>query len=219
MYNGIKDWALKIPHTVRAAQNPFMRKCSKSRLPRRALGGTLPTFPIFALACLMPRPVLAQTGLVPLQVAYAGSMGSLMDGGVKPAVAKAIDADLQGRAQGSTGLANLIVAGSIRPDVFISVTPGPMRLVLRAEKTQKALPIARTEMVIAYSPKSQYASLLAKANDSGAKPWWQILETQGLRFGRTDPNTDPQGVTSSLRCSSRKIFISSLASPLKFSDL
>ncbi|MBV8775347.1 MAG: substrate-binding domain-containing protein, partial [Deltaproteobacteria bacterium] len=150
----------------------------------------------------MPRPVLAQTGLVPLQVAYAGSMGSLMDGGVKPAVAKAINADLQGRAQGSTGLANLIVAGSIRPDVFISVTPGPMRLVLRAEKTQKALPIARTEMVIAYSPKSQYASLLAKANDSGAKPWWQILETQGLRFGRTDPNTDPQGVTSSLRCSS-----------------
>lgn len=149
---------------------------------------------IFALVCLMSRPAPAQTGLVPLQVSYAGSMGSLMDGGIKPAVAKAINADLQGRAQGSTGLANLIVAGSIRPDVFIAVTPGPMRLVLKADKTQKALPIARTEMVIAYSPKSQYASLLAKANGPGAKPWWQILETQGLRFGRTDPNTDPQGL-------------------------
>jgi molybdate/tungstate transport system substrate-binding protein len=49
-------------------------------------------------------------------------------------------------------------------------------------------------MVIAYSPKSQYESLLAETNGPGAKPWWQILETQGLRFGRTDPVTDPQGL-------------------------
>jgi molybdate/tungstate transport system substrate-binding protein len=81
--------------------------------------------------------VPAQTGRVPLQVAYAGSMGSLMDGGVKAAVTKAMNAELQGRAQGSTGLANLIVAGSIRPDIFISMTPGPMRLVLKAGKAQK----------------------------------------------------------------------------------
>jgi molybdate/tungstate transport system substrate-binding protein len=130
----------------------------------------------------------------PLQVAYAGSMGSLMDGGVRPAIAKALGAELQGRAQGSTGLANLIVAGSIRPDVFISVTPEPMRIVLKAGKAQSALPIARTEMVIAYSPHSQYAAALAKAGASGAKPWWQILETPDFRFGRTDPNTDPQGL-------------------------
>ena len=137
---------------------------------------------------------LGQTSTVPLQVAYAGSMGSLMDGGIKPAVAKGLNADLQGRAQGSTGLANLIVAGSIRPDVFISVTASPMRTVLKAGDAQKAIPIARTEMVIAYSPRSEYASLLAKADDAGAKPWWRILETPGLRFGRTDPNTDPQGL-------------------------
>jgi molybdate/tungstate transport system substrate-binding protein len=130
----------------------------------------------------------------PLQVAYAGSMGSFMDGGISPAIAKALGAELQGRAQGSTGLANLIVAGSIRPDVFISVTPEPMRIVLKAGKAQSALPIARTEMVIAYSPHSQYAAALAKAGASGAKPWWQILETPGFRFGRTDPNTDPQGL-------------------------
>ena len=132
--------------------------------------------------------------LTPLQVAYAGSMGSMMDGAVKPAVAKSLNAELQGRAQGSTGLANLIVAGSIRPDVFISVTPGPMRNVLKAGKAGNAIPIARTEMVIAYSPKSQFASDLAKANQTGAKPWWQILETPGFHFGRTDPNTDPQGL-------------------------
>ena len=130
----------------------------------------------------------------PLQVAYAGSMGSMMDGGVRPAIAKALGAELQGRAAGSTGLANLIIVGSIRPDVFISVTPEPMRIVLKAGKAQKAQPIARTEVVIAYSPHGQYAAAFAKVGTSGAKLWWQVLETTGLRFGRTDPNTDPQGL-------------------------
>lgn len=134
--------------------------------------------------------------LTPLQVAYAGSMGSMMDGAVGPAIAKALGAELQGRAQGSTGLANLIVAGSIRPDVFIAVTPEPMRIVLKAGKASSAVPIARTEMVIAYSPRSRYAATLAKAADPGAAPWWQILETPGFRFGRTDPNTDPQGLNA-----------------------
>jgi molybdate/tungstate transport system substrate-binding protein len=136
----------------------------------------------------------AGESMTPLQVAYAGSMGSMMDGGIRPAIAKALRAELQGRAQGSTGLANLIVAGSIRPDVFISVTPGPMRTVLKAGKSERAIPSARTEMVIAYSPKSQYAAALSKSGDPGATPWWQILETPGFRFGRTDPNTDPQGL-------------------------
>src|SRR3984893_9860700 len=126
-----------------------------------------------AFAALMAGAGVTKS-MTQLQVAYAGSMGSLMDGGIKPAVAKALNADLEGRAQGSTGLANLIVAGSIRPDVFISVTPGPMRSVLKAGKTEKAVPVARTEMVIAYSLKSPYAPLLAKANDLGAKPWWRI---------------------------------------------
>lgn len=163
-------------------------------LNNRSVARGLPIILIIVLSWLALRPLPGQGALLPLQVAYAGSMGSLMDGGVKPAVARAISADLHGRAQGSTGLANLIVAGSIRPDVFISVTPDPMRLVLKAGKAYNALPIARTEMVIAYSPKSRYASLLAKANDPGAKPWWQILQTEGFRFGRTDPNTDPQGL-------------------------
>jgi molybdate/tungstate transport system substrate-binding protein len=149
-----------------------------------------------ALAALMAVAGVtdATESTTPLEVAYAGSMGSMMDGAVRPAIAKALGAELRGHAQGSAGLANLIVAGSIRPDVFISVTPEPMRIVLKAGKAESAAPIARTEMVIAYSLKSRYAAALAKSGDSGAKPWWQILETPGFRFGRTDPNTDPQGL-------------------------
>jgi molybdate/tungstate transport system substrate-binding protein len=153
---------------------------------------------IAALAAILTfaaAPAARSAGtLAQLQVAYAGSMGSMMDGAIRPAVAQALGADLQGRAQGSSGLAKMIAAGSIRPDIFIAVTADPMRTVIAAGKTDRAIPIARTEMVIAYSPKSQFAADLANSGDPGAKPWWQILRTPGLRFGRTDPNTDPQGL-------------------------
>ena len=133
--------------------------------------------------------------LTVLDVAYAGSMGSMMEGPVKTGVAHDLQIDMHGRAQGSDALARLIVGGSIAADVFIPVTPGPMRTVLKGGKAQSALPIARTEMVIAYSPKSKYAQQFADAaaNKRGAMPWYEILQQPDIRFGRTDPAADPQG--------------------------
>ena len=133
--------------------------------------------------------------LTPLDVAYAGSMGSMMEGPIKAGAAQTLHVAFQGRAQGSDALANLITGGSITPDVFVPVTPGPMLTVLRGGKATRAVPVARTEMVIAYSPKSKYAPQFADAvaGKSGAMPWWQILEQSDLHFGRTDPLTDPQG--------------------------
>jgi molybdate/tungstate transport system substrate-binding protein len=130
--------------------------------------------------------------MMALEIAYAGSMGSLMDGPVKTSAAQTLKLDIHGRAQGASALAQLIVGGSISPDVFISVTAGPILTVLHAGKALVAQPIARTEMVIAYSPKSRFASKLdavAKSNGS----WWQVLEEPGFRFGRSDPSADPQG--------------------------
>ena len=102
-----------------------------------------------------------------------------------------------GRAQGSNALAQLIIGGSIRPDVFISVTPGPMQSVLKAGKATVAEPIAHTEMVIAYSPRSRFASRFDQAakiaRNETSYDVFQILQEPGLRFGRTDPVTDPQG--------------------------
>lgn len=144
-----------------------------------------------ALASSLPFPA---TGQVPaaIEVAYAGSMASVMEGPIKTA-ARQLNLDLQGRAQGASGLAQLIVAGSIRPDLFVSVTPSPMQAVIAAGKANFAAAIARTEMVIAYSPKSGFAEEFAHRGQAGAKPWWQVLAEPGLRFGRTDPVTDPQG--------------------------
>jgi molybdate/tungstate transport system substrate-binding protein len=134
-------------------------------------------------------------GLTPLDVAYAGSMGSMMEGPIKTGAAQTLQVEMHGRAQGSDALAKLIVAGSITADVFMPVTPGPMLTVLKGGKARVATPVARTEMVIAYSPKSTYARQFAEAaaGRRGSMPWWRILQQRDLRFGRTDPAVDPQG--------------------------
>jgi molybdate/tungstate transport system substrate-binding protein len=142
-------------------------------------------------AGLYPTALLA-ADLAVLDVAYAGSMGSLMEGSLKKAVEQTLKLELHGRSQGANALAQLIVSGSIRPDVFIPITPGPMLTVLRSGKGEVAQPIARTEMVIAYSPKSRFAPQLDAAASGKAK-WWEILQEPGFRFGRSDPATDPQG--------------------------
>lgn len=146
------------------------------------LGAAIAGFPSRALAA----------DLAVVDVAYAGSMGSMMEGPLKASAAQSLKLEMHGRAQGSSALAQLIIGGNIRPDVFIPVTPGPMLTVLRAGKAETAQPIAHTEMVIAYSPRSRFASNL-EAAAKGKANWWDVLREPGLRFGRTDPVTDPQG--------------------------
>lgn len=149
-----------------------------SLLAASALAGTL-----------APSPAAELTAL---DVAYAGSMGSVMEGPIKSAVAADLGLDLRGRALEATALANLIAGGSIRPDVFIAITQDPILTVLRTGKAKSAEPIAHTEMVIAYSPKSRFAAQFDRAR-RGQTQWWIVLQQPGLRFGRTDPLTDPQG--------------------------
>lgn len=145
-------------------------------------------------ACALPFEWARAEDLTPIDVAYAGSMSSLMEGPIKAVTAKSLRLDFQGRAQGSNALAQLIIGGSIRPDVFISVTPGPMQSVLKAGKATLADPIAHTEMVIAYSPKSRFAAKFDQAaKNPESNEVFQVLQEHGLRFGRTDPVTDPQG--------------------------
>lgn len=163
----------------------------KTKLTRRELlvrGGYLT---LAAAVAGLPAGSLAQP-LNVLDVAYAGSMASMMEGPIKKSIAQALKLDMHGLAQGSSALAQLIVGGNIRPDVFLPVTPGPALVVLRAGKAETAQPIAHTEMVIAYSPKSQFASKFEAAG-KGKGNWWEILQEPGIRFGRTDPVGDPQG--------------------------
>jgi molybdate/tungstate transport system substrate-binding protein len=125
-----------------------------------------------------------------ITVAYAGSMGVVMDKGIGPAFTAQTGTAFHGVGQAALGLAHLIAAKSINPDVFVSVSPAPIKVVEAAGLAGGAAPIASTQIVLAYSPASQFAGQFAKAKGAD---WVSVLESPGLRFGRTDPNTDPQG--------------------------
>ncbi|UVA77289.1 extracellular solute-binding protein [Pandoraea commovens] len=128
------------------------------------------------------------------RVAYAGSMGVVMDKGLGPAFAQREHVTYQGQGEGAYGLARLLASGRSTVDVFVSITPGPMAILKDAGLIDEAVPVASTRMVIAYNPKGRFGEAFRLAGADAAHPaWWKVLQTPGLRFGRTDPATDPQG--------------------------
>lgn len=156
------------------------------------VGPTLRSLLAVAGAAIAFAAASAAMAATPLTVAYAGSMGAVMDKGLGPAFDAANGTRFQGIGEGAYGLARLIAAKQLRADVFVAITPGPIRIVQEAGLMGDAVPVASTAMVIAYSPKSRFAKEFAAAA-KGAMPWYRVLEQPGLRFGRTDPRTDPQG--------------------------
>lgn len=145
-----------------------------------------------AIAAAFPTCLLAEDSKATLEIAYAGSMGSAMDGSIKAAAGQALKLDVHGLGHGANALADAIVSGSLKTDVFLPVTAGPMLSIMRAGKALVAQPVARTEAVIAYSPKSRFAARFDAAAQ-GKDDWWEILQEPGLRFGRSNPSGDPGG--------------------------
>jgi len=143
-----------------------------------------------ATACMLSLSALPAFAAGKITVAFAGSMGVVMDRGIGPAFTASTGTQFQGMGQAAMGLAHLIAGKSINPDVFVSVSAAPIKVVEAAGLATSAAPIASTSIVLAYSPKSTFASKFA---DAAYDSWPEILETPGLRFGRTDPAVDPQG--------------------------
>lgn len=156
-------------------------------------------FKMFGLAAaLAASATFAMSGLAQaanLSVTYAGSMGVVMDKALGPAFAKANGVTYQGQGKGAYAMANLLASKKLVADVFVSITPGPMDVLKKAGLVDAAEPVASTSMVIAYNPKGKFGEAFkaAAASTAGAEPWWKILETPDLKFGRTDPIGDPQG--------------------------
>lgn len=133
-----------------------------------------------------------------VNVAYAGSLVNLMEHKLGPAFQQAKGYTYQGKGAGSTALTNQIKSKLIAPDVFISASAGayqPLEGAANGNLVSWYMSFAATQMVIGYSPKSQFATQLQAAAD-GSVPWYSALETPGLRLGRTDPALDPKGVNT-----------------------
>jgi molybdate/tungstate transport system substrate-binding protein len=137
----------------------------------------------------VPGHMLAQ-GLAVLDVASAGSIRPMLEGAIRTAIAQDLKLDLHAHAEGADTVAQSIVSEALRADVFILVTAGPMLTVMHAGKAETGEPIARTELVLVYSPKSRFAPQL-EAAAGGKANWWEVLQEPGMRIGRGNPAADP----------------------------
>ena len=128
-------------------------------------------------------------------VAAASSLSFLSEHSVGPAFTKAQGYKYSGTYNASGDLESNIASGEITPNVFESVG-GDNITPLEPKFTKWYVQYAGTSMVIAYNPNSKYASQF-KAYADGSQPlsglFSTLLQTPGLKLGRTDPNIDPQG--------------------------
>jgi molybdate/tungstate transport system substrate-binding protein len=127
-------------------------------------------------------------------VAAASSLSFLNEKVNGPAFTKAESYKFSGTYNASGALESDINSGEISPNVFEAVG-GDNIMPLMPKFTKWYVQYAGTAMVIAYNPNSKYASQF-KAYADGSKPLsglFTLLQTPGLKLGRTDPNIDPQG--------------------------
>lgn len=133
-----------------------------------------------------------------VSVLYAGSLATVMENGLGPAFTKATGYSYKGEAHGSLGAARFIRDRLRTPDVFISADPSVNESVLMGEGNGNLVTwyvtLSSSQLVLAYSPKSRFApSFEALAAGTSTTPWYELLKTPGMRFGRGDPGIDPKG--------------------------
>jgi molybdate/tungstate transport system substrate-binding protein len=136
-------------------------------------------------------------------VMYAGSLVKIFEQDLGPAFQNKTGSTYTGEGRGSLQIANMILDGQRRPDVFVSAGTIPInKLINSTGSIASKLPLAHglskfasAEMVIAYSPTSKFHTELDKAK-KGLVPWYQVLSEPGFKFGRTDPDLDPKGYYS-----------------------
>lgn len=152
----------------------------------------------------MPRDAAAAPA--PVRVLYAGSLLNVFERDLAPAFTRRSGITVLGRAGGSTALAHMIRDGLVPADVFVSADPAVNRILAPrsgAPSIDWFLTFGGTSMVIAYSPRSRFATALRGAADPGPagrtdparhdRAWFRLLAAPGLRLGRTDPAVDPKG--------------------------
>lgn len=185
---------------LRGSRRPGMRAS------RRCPAFLLALVPALALLAACGSGGSSAKGTV--NVAYAGSLVNLMEHKLGPAFQQTTGYTYQGKGAGSTALANQIKSKLIAPDVFISASAAayrPLEGAANGNLVSWYMSFAATQMVIGYSPQSQFAAQF-QAAANGTTPWYVVLATPGLRIGRTDPALDPKGVNTLLMMQLAEIY-------------
>jgi molybdate/tungstate transport system substrate-binding protein len=131
-----------------------------------------------------------------VSVLYAGSLATVMENGLGPAFSSATHYEFKGEAQGSLGAARMIHDHLRSPDIFVSADPSVNESVLMGSANENLVTwfvtLASSQLVLAYNPNSPFAAKF-QAAAANHIPWYEVLETPGVRFGRGDPTIDPKG--------------------------
>jgi molybdate/tungstate transport system substrate-binding protein len=113
----------------------------------------------------------------------AGSLQNALSNGLEPIV----DVPVRVEAHGSATVARLIDEGKRDPDIVsiadVALFENPLSPPWYSVFTSNAV-------VIAYNPDTEGGKRLAEA---GAENWYEVLASDDVRIGRTDPDQDPLG--------------------------
>jgi molybdate/tungstate transport system substrate-binding protein len=151
--------------------------------------------------------VQAQDGGV-LHVALAGTMEQVISRHIGPAFTAATGYALDVTRQSSVALANRIVSGELKPDVYISSDANVMELVMGPANNNRArwyLPILRSRTIIMHGTQSRFNNDI-EAVRAGRLPWYELMQRPGLVLKRPNPTIDSGGY--------RAIFVFDLAERL-----
>lgn len=143
---------------------------------------------------LVSPSIQAQTSKDKVFVMYAASLIKTFEDTLGPAFQNETGHVYEGEARGSVQVANMIIDGFRTPDIFVSAGTAPIERLMNNTTpfADWLVKFGSAEMVIAYSPTSRFFEELEKAR-TGEILWYQVLSSQDLKFGRTDPELDPKG--------------------------
>jgi molybdate/tungstate transport system substrate-binding protein len=148
---------------------------------------------VLGLFAIMAAPVAAAGGTV--NVYYAASLKALNENSVGPAFQSQAGYTYQGFPNNSGLIVSELKAHLINPDVVEFADAGLNSQLMGSANgniVKWYITFARTHLVIGFNPKSKFAPMFRKVQQHKLA-WYKPLLAKGLKFGRTDPNSDPKG--------------------------
>jgi molybdate/tungstate transport system substrate-binding protein len=147
---------------------------------------------VFLCAVLAAAPVGSPAPASDVNVLYAGSLVTPMEGPVAQALAHDTGLHFVGEGRGSKALANLIAGGLRTPDVFISADRTLVDGLAAKGLVESAVTFGGASMVLGWADASPHRQLFEDVA-AGKASLVAALQTPGLRIARTDPALDPKG--------------------------
>lgn len=131
-------------------------------------------------------------------VYHAASLNNIMKLWINPGYTSKYNIGVNTVSDTSGNLAKKLKTG-VAADVFISADGKISQSLIAAILPNSTKPVvewytywASTRLGIGYSMKSPFAALLGTIASKGV-PWYEVLNTETMKIGRTEPDTDPKG--------------------------